>query len=166
MASVSETEAIFLTAVVAALLAVWGVITQRIVARRAATLDFVSRMDTDKDLINARAIFLKTAKEDGGLAVFADESKRDTDQVQSIRLVLNECERIAIGVQFGILDREFICRHGRGTLLRDWSLAAPFVYKIRTEYRNPALFHEFEDLARSLSDDKMPSRSPFWRLWF
>jgi hypothetical protein len=166
MASISEVEAIFLTAVVATIIALWGVITQRVVTRRGATLDFLSGMDTDNDLITARAEFNKAAKQPGGLAVLADAAQRDSDGAKAMRLVLNQNERIAIGIQFGILDREFVCRHGRGTLLRDWSLAAPFIYKLRQEYQNPALFHEFEDLARSLSDKPMPSRTAFWRLWF
>lgn len=166
MASVSETEAIFLTALVAGALAIWGIITQRVVSRRAATLEFLSRMDSDNDLITARSAFVKASRQPGGLAVLADLDKRDEEDARAVRLVLNENERIAIGIQFGILDREFVCRHGRGTLLRDWSLAAPFVYKLRQEYQNPALFHEFEDLARALSDKPMPSRSAFWRLWF
>ena len=166
MASVSETEAIFLTAVLAGVLAIWGIITQRIVARRSATLDYLSRMDSDNDLISARSLYNKAAKKEGGLAKLASQEKRDEPELQAVRLVLNELERLAIGIQFGILDREFVCRHGRGTIKRDWSQTAPFIYKLRAEYDNPALYHEFEDLARSLADKPLPSRSTFWRLWF
>lgn len=166
MASVSETEAIFITGAIAAALAIWGIITQRVVARRAATLDYLSRMDSDNDLIKARTLYNKASKKTGGLAALASPDKRDDEHLQALRLVLNELERLAIGIQFGILDREFVCRHSRGTIKRDWSLTAPFVYKLRSEYNNPALFHEFEDLARSLDDQPLPSRGTFWRLWF
>lgn len=46
MASLSEVEAILLTALVAAALALWGVITQRVVSRRSATLDYLWEIDS------------------------------------------------------------------------------------------------------------------------
>lgn len=166
MASLGEVEAILLTASLAAILAVWGVITQRVVTRRSATLDFLSRVDTDNDLIDAREKFNKLTEVDGGLAVYADPKKYHTDDAKSIRLVLNEHERIALGIQFGILDREFVKRHCRGQLIADWTFAAPFVYKIRAETSNPAIYHEFEDLVSLMQQNKMPRRGYFWRLWF
>lgn len=166
MASLNEVEAIFVTALAAGVVAVWGIITQRVVARRLATLDYFSRMDNDRDLIEARKEFVKVTCEGCDLISFASPDKYDTKEAAALRLVLNENERLAIGIQFGILDREFVRRASRGVLIRDWELSAPFVYKLRAEVGNPAVYHEFEDLSRALSDNKMPKRSYFWRLWF
>lgn len=166
MASISEIEAILLTAVGALLVAVWGVITQRVVTRRSTTLAHLSRMDSDNDLIQARDKFIELTAVAGGLAIYADAGQRNSADLHAIRLVLNENERLALGIQFGILDREFVSRHGRGTLLSDWSLAAPFIYKLRAEFNNQALYHEFEELARGLQDRLMPRRGHWWRLWF
>jgi hypothetical protein len=166
MASLNEVEAIFVTALLAAILAVWGIITQRIVARRLATLEYFSRVDNDRDMIAARRVFSDLTKENGDLVAFASPDKYNTDEAHAVRLLLNENERLAIGIQFGILDREFTTRSIRGMIIRDWELAAPFVYKLRSGVGNPALYQEFEDLARILSDHQRPRRSYFWRLWF
>ena len=166
MASLNEVEAIFVTALLAGMLAVWGIITQRIVARRLATLEYFSRVDNYRDMITARLSFSDLTKEDGDLVSYTSPAKYNTEEAQAVRLVLNENERLAIGIQFGILDREFVTRSVRGMLIRDWELAAPFVYKLRAEVGNPAIYQEFEDLARMLSDNRRPKRSYFWRLWF
>jgi hypothetical protein len=166
MASLNEVEAIFVTAVLAAILAIWGIITQRVVARRLATLEYFSRVDNDRDMIAARLKFSQLTQEDGDLISYASPAKYDTEEAQAVRLLLNENERLAIGIQFGILDREFTTRSIRGMIIRDWELAAPFVYKLRAAVGNPALYQEFEDLARILSDHQRPKRSYFWRLWF
>lgn len=166
MASLSEVEAILVTAVCAAVIAVWGVITQRVVSRRSATLDYLWEIDSDQDILEARKTFINVTKEDGGIAKYAEREKRGSTQTDAIRLILNTHERIAIGIQFGILDSEFVKRHSRGTILQDWALAAPFVYAIRSSINNPAIYHEFEELARAFSATNMPRRSYWWRLWF
>lgn len=166
MASLNEVEAILVTAMCAGILAVWGIITQRIVTRRSNTLDYLWEIDSDKDLLDARKDFIRVTKEEGGIAKYAEIDKRISKDTDSIRLILNTHERMAIGIQFGILDHEFVKRHSRGTILQDWSLAAPFVYAIRTSIDNPAIYHEFEELARACSERNMPRRSYWWRLWF
>lgn len=166
MASLSEVEAILLTAAVTAVLAVWAIITQRIVSRRIATLEYIARVESDEDLINARNKFIEMTNDDGRLLKYADPAKYVTDEAHAIRLVLNEREQLAIGIQFGVLDKAYIRRYSRGTLIRDFRLAAPFIYKIRSHAKNPAIYHEFEDLVRSLADKKMPSRWHWTRLWF
>jgi Domain of unknown function (DUF4760) len=86
--------------------------------------------------------------------------------VSSIRLVLNENERLAIAIQFGILDIEFVKRHMQSVLVQDWVLAAPFTMAIRHQRQNDAIFHEFEDLVGKLRANKLPRRSYWWKLWF
>jgi hypothetical protein len=67
LASLNAVEASLLCAIVAALIAIWGVVTQRIVARRRATLDYLVRIGTDNDLITARDKFAELTKIEGGL---------------------------------------------------------------------------------------------------
>lgn len=165
-ASINEIEAVLIAAALAAVIAVWAVITQRIVTRRSNTLMVLREIDSDRDLIEARDKFIIVTKDAVGIEQYADLAKRDDPNTAAIRLVLNSHERIALGIQFGIIDKEFFSRHSRGTILRDWSLAAPFVYKVRTNANNPAIYHEFEELARALNDNNMPRRTTWWRLWF
>lgn len=123
-------------------------------------------IDSDKDILEARKNFIKVTKEDGGIAKYAEREKRGSEETDSIRLILNTHERVAIGIQFGTLDSEFMKRHSRGTIIQDWALAAPFIYAIRTNVDNPAIYHEFEELARAYGEFNMPRRSYWWRLWF
>lgn len=166
MASLGEVEAILVTAVITAILAVWAIITQRVVSRRVATLEYIARVESDEDLIKARNEFIALTSDDDNILKFADPSKFTSDEAHSIRLVLNEREQLAVGIQFGVLDKHYIRRYSRGIILKDFRLAAPFIYKLRALYDNPAIYHEFEDLARSLEANKMPSRWYWTRLWF
>lgn len=167
MASISEVEAIFVTAVVAALIAAWGIVTTRVVARRAATMEHIRRVASDRDMIDARTKFIELTEEDGGLAVYGSIKKLEhAEQLKAIRTVLNDYEQLAIGIQFGIYDLEILKRYSKSAIIRDWSHAAPFVYKIRGELNAHALYHEFEELARWLQDQRMPKRSNWTRLWF
>lgn len=166
MASLNQVEAIFVAASLAGTVAIWGIITQRVVARRNATLEYFSRVDNDRDIIKARKKFVEVTCQGCDLISYAEPDKYHTEEAESLRLILNENERLAIGIQFGILDKEFVKRASRGVIIRDWELSAPFVYKLRSALDNNAIYHEFEDLARAFSDQKMPRRSYFWRLWF
>lgn len=165
MASLSEVEAILITACVSALLAVWAIITQRVVSRRVATLEYIARVESDEDLINARNKFIELTSSNGNLLKFADPNRYNSAEAHAIRLVLNEREQLAIGVQFGVLDKSYIRRYSRGQLVKDFRIAAPFIYKIRAVSANPAIYHEFEDLVRSFVDKKMPARWHWTRLW-
>lgn len=162
----NQIEAILLTAFVTAILAVWAIITQRVVSRRVATLEYIARAESDKDLIEARNAFIEITKDDGELLKYADSNLFTEQKAHQIRIVLNEREQLAVGIQFGVLDRSYIKRYLRGALIRDFRLAAPFIYKIRGNLNNSAVYHEFEDLVRSFTDKKMPKRFYWTRLWF
>jgi len=166
VASTSEVGAILASALLAGLLAIWGVITQRIVARRQSTLEHLARADADRDMIAARKIFIELTTQSGGLQQYAAQEKENTDEVQAIRLVLNDMELMSIGVQFGALDLQIIKRYAKGTIIRYWFYAVPFVYAIRLRLNAPSAYHEFEELARWMQDNKMPHRRVWLKLLF
>jgi Domain of unknown function (DUF4760) len=152
--------------ILAALIAVWGVTTQRAIARRRATLDYISKGLGDRDLIEAHQKFIELAKEPGGLAPWAEEDKEKTDEAQKIRTVLNEFELIAIGVQLGIIDFELYVRWFRSGVIRYWRHAAPYVFSLRSRLENDAMYHEYEEMVRWLRDNRMPRRGRLFRRWF
>jgi hypothetical protein len=53
---------------VAASIAVWGILTQRAIARRRATFDHISKTEADADFIQARRTFIELAKQKDGLS--------------------------------------------------------------------------------------------------
>ena len=120
-----QVGAVFVSAFVAAAIAIWGILTQRAIARRRATLDLIVKIESDSDLIAARKKFIELAKAPGGLGVWAELEKEQSEEVQSIRLVLNEFELISIGIQRGILDYDFFKLWNRSTTIRFWHSAAP-----------------------------------------
>lgn len=171
MASFTETEAIFITAFLAFAVAMWGVITTRIVARRSATLEHFRRIASDKDMIEARKTFIELTENLGGLAIFAcvaplAPANAHADKIDAIRTVLNDYEMLAVGVQFGTFDLSIIKRYYHSTIIRDWGHAAPFVYKLRGDLKSNTIYHEFEELTRWLQADQMPSRRWWTKLWF
>ena len=150
--------AVLVSGGVGAGVAIWGLLSQRAITRRKTTFDHIAASDRDGDVIGARNKFIELAKKQGGLAPWADESKEQTDEVQSIKLVLNEFELVAIGIQRGIVDAELYKRWFRSGVIRHWQHAEPFVSVLRARTGNPALFHEFQEMARWFQDDKMPHR--------
>jgi hypothetical protein len=155
--------ATLLVGTIGAAVAIWGVLTQRAIARRRATLDHLSRGELDGDLIAANSDFVRLAK-DGGLEIWADESKQNTKEVQSIKTVLNDQELISIGIQRGIIDYKLYRMWNRTGVIRRWTYAEPFVKKLRERSNNDALYHEFEEMARWMKGT-MPRRR-WWRgLW-
>jgi len=154
-------------AFVGIVVAIWGVVTHRLIARRRTTLDFIARAEADKDVIDARRKFIELAtNSDGGLASFAEQNKESSEEAQSIQLILNEFELAAIGIQRGIIDLEVYKRWNRSTVVTYWEHALPFVTRLRARTQNSAYYHEFEQMAGWLKENKMPKRRRFWALFF
>lgn len=166
MASLSEVEAILITAAVAATLAAWGVVTQRLVSRRLTTIQHLTATAADSDMIEARKTFNALSEPGGKLSLYSKPSDLSDDETDDLRLVLNDYENQSVAVQFGIYDLSMIKLLSRGTIIRDWSRAAPFVYKLRAELDNPNIYYEFEMLADWVQDRRKPKRRIWTRLWF
>lgn len=156
-----EVGAVLITGGVAALIALWGVASQRALARRRATVDYITRLESDKDVLEANQRFIELAKAPGGLAPYAEEDREKEPDTQKIKVVLNTYELVAIGVQRGVMDFELYKRWHCGGVLRYWGYAKPFAERLRERTGNQALYHEFEVLARWMGNGK-PRR---WKWW-
>ncbi|MDV6329992.1 DUF4760 domain-containing protein [Asticcacaulis sp. 201] len=156
---VSEVDAVVITAIIAGLIAIWGVFNQWAITRRQLTFQHISNKDSDRDMIQARKRFIELAKKPHGLAKWADPSHEASEEIESIRLVLNDYELTAIGCQLKIIDYVLIERNERSAIIKYWFHAAPFVYALRARLGNSTIYHEFEELARSMTDITLPHRS-------
>jgi hypothetical protein len=154
--------AIFFTSILAAIIALWGIISQRAITRRRATLDHIVRMEADGNFIAARRKFIELSKTPEGLAPWASVDKEGTPEAQNIRLVLNEFEIVSIGIQLGILDFETYRRWFQSTVVRFWTHGAPYINALRARIGHQALFHEFEELSRWMNENKRPPRRYKW----
>ena len=154
-----DTSFSFAIGLIGAVVAVWGIHTQRMIARRRATFDHIAKSESDADLIAAKRKFVELAKQEGGLSVWAQEDKEKSEEAQSIRIVLNDFELIAIGIQCGIIDYKFYERWFKSGVVRHWKHAHPFVAALRTRTGNEALYHEFEQLAGWFNKTRPPARN-------
>lgn len=148
--------------IVAAVIGVCGVQTQRAVARRRATLDHLASVDADRDFIDARKLFIRLAKAPGGLAKWADDEHEGSVEVTSISLILNDFELVSVAIQQGIMDFEFYKLYTHGTVSKYWKVAAPFVHAVKQRKDHPTYHHEFEELACWIDENIRPPRKRTW----
>lgn len=160
----NEVQAVLITATVAAAIALFGIFTQRSITARQTTLQFIRDGERDRDMIEARRIFQECARSPKGLAKWGTEANTQTPEARAIRMVLNDYELIAIGIQRGIIDDTTYRRWHRSAVVKNWRHAAPYVIAVRSRTNHDALYHEFEEMARWYKGGpNMPTRRYFWR---
>ena len=164
--AINEVDAVLLIGFVAAILAFWGVLSQRQISRRRATIDYIARTEIDEDMMGARREFVNLARGRGGLAPWAEVDKEKTTQVQSIKIVLNEFELISIAIQRGVFDYRIWRLWKKSATIQFWRFGAPFIVQLRARTENDMLFHEFEEMVKWLRDNRMPTRSRWWGNFF
>lgn len=161
----TEVSAVLLTALVAAIIAIWGILSQRSITARQATLEFIRDSERDNDLITARKCFNRLTKDAAGLGPIAADTS--TEDFKNVQLVLNQFEMVAIGIQRGIFDDEIYRRWYKSGVIKAWKAAAPFIFARRASTGNDALYHEFEEMAHFyIGKRPMPSRGFFWGRFF
>lgn len=155
----TDVGAILLTGIGAISVAIWGIISQRSITRRQMTIQHINQLDNDKDYIEAVRKFVELAKEGDGLAIWAAGDKEKTTEAQSIRIVLNAFELIAIGIQAGAIDLKMYRQWHKSSVLLFWKHAEPFVYELRRRTERQKLFIEFQMLVERFSGKKPETRN-------
>jgi Domain of unknown function (DUF4760) len=154
-----EVWAVLLTGLTATIIAIWGVFSQRLIASRKATIELIARNEADADLIEAHKDFVKISLASGGTAKWADAAHDGKPQRQTIKTVCNQFELISIGIQRGVIDgKTWRLWHKTGTI-QAWDHAKPFVFALRSRLNNQMIYHEFEELAKLLVENKNPKRN-------
>jgi len=163
----NDVHALLLSAASGAVLAIWGVFSQRQIARRNATLLHIERTESDNDLIAARAKFVELALANGGLAAWAEADKQDTIETQQIKLVLNEFELVSIGIQRGVIDFKFFAKFFKTNTITHWNYAHEFIDRLRTRTNRGKLYYqEFEKLAGWMERGRPSWQANFYGLFF
>lgn len=161
------TTAIATTTILAVIVAVWGVVSQRAIARRQLTYQQIVKFLTDKDVIDARRKFIEIAKSNDGLSPYAASDKETSIEHQQINLTMNFFELFSIGVQKGVIDYDLFKMWNRSTVIQYWNYARPFATALRTRLGNDLLFCEFEQLANWFKADQGPRKHGWrWSLFF
>jgi hypothetical protein len=150
----------------AVLVAIWGVLSQRSIARRKATMDFFTVTDRCPEVSAARDAVIKILRGGAEITYFAKDANRGSDESRHIKIFLDHYELMSIGIQCGILDFKFVKLFNKSTVLSLWDKTAPFVYALRAERKNSNLYYEFEQLSLWLRGTKVPQRNKVLGLFF
>jgi hypothetical protein len=142
--------------------AVWAVYSQRVIARRQATVQHVARLDADAVVRETLSQFIALTKDTKNLAHWADEDKVGSSQALTIIFVLNQFELIGTAIQLGIFEYEFIERWQKNSIIRYWRAAHPFVVALRQRVDVATLWIEFETLNNWVSGRSNPRRALWW----
>jgi len=129
-------------------------------------MDHMAMADMDKDMIDARAVFIRLATEPGGLAKWAEQDQEASAENASIRLILNDFELVSTAIQFGIADYAFYHKYNHGTVKRYWTHAAPYIHALRARTGSQTVYEEFEQLHNWVGGGKRPRRKILWKKFF
>lgn len=154
----TEVDAVLLTAAIAAAIAIWSVLSQRKIARQQLMMQHLERAELDKDMIKARQTFVECTKEEGGLEKYADLGREQDPKTQDIRLVLNDYERISIGIQQNIYDFDIAHRFAKTAIIKFFEKGEPFIKRLRERTKTPSLYSDFERMAEGMRNNLPPSR--------
>lgn len=142
----SSAEAtVILLSVIGALI---GVRMANRVTKRRTTIEYLMRMNWDKDYIAARKAFAKIIKTPNGLVEAYDLIKQKPNSkiiakmeeantaLLHVRVLLNNYELMAIGIREGILDEAIYRRWFQAGTVRDWEAVSELVARIRRDHRD------------------------------
>jgi len=141
----------------AGIVAFWGVIVQRATARRRATLEFIQKMESDNDFLQANKIFVRLARSDN-IASYAKQENVNTEEAQAIRTVLNQFELASVGIQNGILDYDMFKMWCRGWVIETYNNVSAFIDELRRHTHNDNLFKEFQHMKDCLEKGRRMRR--------
>jgi hypothetical protein len=160
--SVMQAGAGLIAAAAAAIIAMWGIESQRRIARRQKTVEHISHVDRDHDMIKARLEFIALAQSKDKMVEYGklqDPNEEQQKTLTNIRLVLNDFELISVSIQQGVMDNTLYHQFHRGTVIEYWKSARPFVDAVREQYNNSKLFYEFEMLSKEYENNPLPKRN-------
>ena len=161
----NEVEAILLSTLFATLAAGIAIGSQRDITARQATISFIRTSEADRDMIEARNVFSRHSRDEAGLGPWA--LRPLSDEFAKIKMVLNEYEMVAIGIQRGAFDDGTYKLWYKSGVLAAWNSAAPFILARRNATGNQALWYEFEEMARYYRGaPPIPRRRFRWRKYF
>jgi hypothetical protein len=145
-----------------AIIAIWGVYSQRVLARRQATIEHLARLEADGTVKENVRMFIDLTAQDGNLGKWADGANKASKETKAIIAVLNDWELISIGIQRGIFEYELVKSWSETSIQRYWSKAHPFVVALRDRVGAQTLWQEFEKLNSWVSGRSRP----LWSLWW
>lgn len=118
-------------------------------AARAATLTFISTHETHSAHLSELLVRFRELDRGKMLPHIATQDDSDTVKVSNL---LNHYELVATGIRHKIIDEKLYSEWLRGSYVRVWTRAKPFVLARRKHKRDDNLYKAFEELAKRWSE--------------
>lgn len=148
--------------VLSAIAAFWVISAHRQNAKKRNTLDLILHHESDSDLIVERQKFNDLKAGTTKLATYGKPTKKNSEQAQSIRKVLNLHELTAVAMEEGVIDERVFRRWFNHTIITDYEATEAYISEARKTYGNPKAFCEFERMALRWKNDRSWYDQPGW----
>lgn len=148
--------------IVSAFTAILVLQVNRSIARRRATLDLILHIESDGDIIKARKIMIDVKKDPQGSRIWGTAEKRDSDEANAIRTVLNINEIVAVSIAEGVIDERVYRRWFRSAFVDDYRSMEGYVRGVREFWRNPSIYVEVQMLAERWAGMPAYQDRPGW----
>ncbi|MEY8241303.1 MAG: DUF4760 domain-containing protein [Cycloclasticus sp.] len=125
--------------------------TNRSIAKKQATINFIQHELNSDDILKAKAIVKKLKKTDT-LLDFARKDRVDTEEFDAIVRLLSQYEFMAVGIHSGAFDFNILLQMKHGSTIDTHKTLHPFILKLRQDYNRESIFKDFERLAKSFKD--------------
>jgi uncharacterized protein DUF4760 len=153
-----------LIALCAALIALNAIRAQRDIARRRAAIDFFLKIETDKTMIDLYNKFKEKAP-----AITSVPQPEDRSDYNDIRMWLNICELIAVGVRKGAFSKRVSFDYWGDVIPKSYRTAERLIDDIRNnpEEGSQHSYVDLEKLAKKWNNGTPGGtmRRGFFRLW-
>lgn len=150
--------------IVGALIALWGVLSARQIARRKNSTDVLlcARQD-EKYAQGMRTISALHESTSEDINTYALENKKDPKAID-IRYVLNHWEHISVGIQNGIYCEKILKEASGTTVTKLFDKTMIFIETVNKEKPNkPTYYQDFKWLANRWKNHEVPVKKWFHR---
>lgn len=154
--------------IVSALIAFGVLLSNRSIARRRATLDLILHIESDGDLIQARKEFIKIKKSAVRSSEYGKEDRRDSDEANYIKTILNINELVAVSIKEGVISERVFRTWFNGAFIDDYNQMTGYITETRQWKKSDKIFVEIEALAKrweSTNDQWYAKPGWFKRKW-
>jgi len=131
-----------------AVVAILAMCSNRNTSRQRAAIEYLSVAHENQRLKDCIISVRKLHHDpDVNIESFAYPAKRDSDESDDIRYLMNHFEYLSVGIGRKIYDEETIKAARYTVIVQVWTMCSPFVLKVREQDERKTLYQEFEELA-------------------
>lgn len=142
------------------LVAVKSVNSMKQTARRTQTAVLLFGTRSDEQLSKGyKRLQALHDSPDQNIRVFAKPEKRDSEEANDIRYVLNHWERVCVGINQGIYCEKMLREANHGTVTNLYDRAKPFIEAVRAEEGRQTYYQELQHFAERWKDKPLKARN-------